>query len=141
VKRYCVDSLATVLFFTVVATLAEVFVARMSLDQVLTSRSTAIPVMLLTGRPYGLWRDLWFRFGAAERRSGAARLALDVGAFLTFQVPVYAGILWISGASGAQMAAALGSATVMMALVGRPFGVFLEFCRGLARVAPRASRS
>lgn len=99
----------------------------------LAARLTAIPVMLATGRPYGLWRDAAF---AALRPSGTVgRTAVDVGAFVTFQVPVYAAILWLAGAEGGQMAAALGGATVGMILLSRPFGLWLDWMRRVCGVA------
>lgn len=97
--------------------------------QVAAARLTAIPVMLLTGRPYGMWRDAAF---AALRPSRAAgRTLTDVAAFVTFQVPVYAAILWLAGAEGGQMAAALSSAVVAMVLLSRPFGLWLDWMRRL----------
>lgn len=135
-KRYCVDSLAMVVFFTLIATVSEVFVARMSMEQVLMSRGAAIPAMLITARPYGIWRDAWFRRGAAHRRGVLARTVLDIGAFLTFQVPVYAAILLLTGVSGEQILVALSGAVVLMVLTSRPFGMFLDLCRTLARTQP-----
>lgn len=112
-----------------VAGSTELLIARMSWEQVLASRVTAVPVMLATGRPYGLWRDLVLARLAPRGRIGLA--AADVAAFVTFQVPVYAAILWLAGATGAQMAAALPSATVFMLLLSRPYGLWLDGVRRL----------
>ena len=100
-----------------------------------TARLAAVPVMLLTGWPYGMWRDaVLHRLGAA-RRGRVERSAIDVAAFTTFQVPVCAAILALAGASTAQVAAALSSATVFMLLLSRPFGLFLDAARRLAGTA------
>ena len=106
-----VDSLAALVFFTVVATASERLIAGMGWGQV-----------------------------AAARRGRLGRSAIDVAAFMTFQVPVYAAILALAGASAAQAAAALSSATVLMLVLSRPFGVFLDACRRLAGMAPPLSR-
>ena len=58
-KSYFIDTAATVTFFTVVAALSELLIAGMDPKQVLIARLIMIPVMMVTARPYGLWRD-WF---------------------------------------------------------------------------------
>ena len=131
-----VDSVAAVIFFTVVAGASEAFVARLSWEQVATSRATAVPVMLATGRPYGMWRDAAFRL--ARARGAVSRAGVDVVAFVGFQVPVYAAILWLAGASGAQMAAALSSATAFMLLLSRPYGLWLDGMRRVFGAEPGA---
>ena len=135
-RRLVVDSAAALSFFTVVAGATEFLIARMTLEQVLVSRGTAVPVMLATGRPYGMWRDVVLRRLAPRGR--AARAGVDVAAFVTFQVPVYAAILRLAGAEGPQMAAALSSAAVAMVLLSRPYGLWLDWLRRLFRAAPGA---
>ena len=130
------DSLAALVFFTAAATLSERFVAGMDWGQVAVSRAVAAPVMLLTGRPYGMWRDAVLRRLGAARRAAAGRAAVDVAAFTTFQVPVYAGILALAGASPAQALAVLSSAAMLMLALSRPYGLFLDAARRLAGTAP-----
>ncbi len=133
-RAFLVDTLATVAFFTLIAGLSELLIAGMSPAQVLATRALTVPVMVLTGRPYGRWRDALF---VRARPAGpVGRAALDVAAFVSFQVPVYAATLALAGATPAQMAAALGSATVLMLLLARPFGLFLDAARRLAGTAP-----
>ena len=97
-------------------------------------RLTAIPAMLLTGRPYGLWRDMIFRRTGALDFGPIARTQTDTLAFLTFQVPVYAAILLFAGASPLQILAAISSALILMILLGRPYGIYLDACRRLAGI-------
>lgn len=125
------DSLTALVFFTVVATLSERYVAGMSWEQVAATRVGMVPVMLLTGRPYGLWRDLVFR-----RLAGRAGLLVDTAAFVSFQLPVYAVILALAGAELVQMVAALASATVGMLALSRPYGLVLDAARRVAGTAP-----
>lgn len=54
-----IDTLTTVVFFTVLAALTELYIAGMEPFAVLKTRLIMIPMMVLTGRPYGAWRD-WF---------------------------------------------------------------------------------
>lgn len=116
---------------------SELLIARMSPGQTLISRAMAVPVMLATGRPYGMWRD--FVFSRTMPRGRITRTATDMGAFVTFQVPVYAAILWLAGAGGAQMATALGSATVLMVVLSRPYGLWLDWMRRVFGAAPGAA--
>ncbi len=132
-----VDTLATVTFFTIVAAATEFFVAGLSAQQVLVSRVTTIPVLFATGRAYGLWRDGLVARLDARRRGAVAMLGTDTLAFLSFQVPVYAAILVLAGATGAQMTRALVAATLAMLLLSRPFGMFLDWLRGYAGAASR----
>ncbi|WP_112323496.1 L-alanine exporter AlaE [Oceanibium sediminis] len=134
-KAFFIDTVASVVFFTVVAGLTEFFIAGMAPDEVLTARLITIPVMILTGRPYGLWRDVIFtRFSPRSRPMTALT---DICAFLTFQVPVYATTLLIAGASFAEIQIAISAAIVFMILLSRPFGLFLELARKWA--APAAT--
>ena len=74
--------------------------------QVLASHLTTVPLVILTARPYGIWRDLLFRLGGAKARM--RRLLLDTIAFLSFQMPVYVAILALAGATPDQIARAVG---------------------------------
>ena len=60
-KSYFIDTAATITFFTVVAALSELLIAGMGPTQVLIARLIMIPVMMVTARPYGLWRDWFFQ--------------------------------------------------------------------------------
>ena len=115
------------MFFTIVAGLTELFIADMEPTQVLVARLITIPVMVLTGRPYGMWRDWMFvRFAPRGR---VMNTVVDILAFLTFQVPVYVTTLMISGASMGQIQVAVSAAIVFMVLLSRPFGLFLDALR------------
>lgn len=118
----------------------ELFIAGMTLAQSAQARATAVPVMLLTARPYGLFRDWVFEMSGAAAKGGEGRRALaDIAAFVGFQVPVYATILALAGASLQQMVTACGTAAVILAVAGRPYGLLLEFCRwlfGVTRAEP-----
>ena len=136
-RRIIVDSVAAVAFFTLLAGLVEYFVAGLSLDQVLLTRIAALPAILFTGRLYGIWRDFIFDRTGAEHRGPTLRLAADTAAFISFQLPVYGLILILAGASWGQIAAAIGTASVAMILISRPYGLFLDFCRRMAGVTAR----
>jgi hypothetical protein len=128
-RNFIADTLALVLFFTVASGLNERFIAGMSWHEVLVSRLIGAPLMVLTARPYGLWRD-WVlaRIGPSTRRG---TLLADGFALLVFQVPIYAAIIAAAGADVlAIIKGVLGFAALML-LLGRPYGLWLDFIRGL----------
>ena len=55
----------------------------------------------------------------------------DSVALLSFQVPLYAAIIASSGASAGGLVRGTLGAAVMMLLLGRPYGVFLNWIRRL----------
>ena len=128
-----VDTLSTILFFTILAALTELYVAGMEPTDVLKTRLIMVPLMILTGRPYGVWRD-WFFAGTKPTVSWSKSL-IDGLAFLTFQLPIYGLTLWIAGADFDEIGTLLGSTAVLMLIVSRPFGLFLQAIRKLADVS------
>ena len=129
VINFIADTLALVIFFTIVSGLNERFVAGMAWSEVLVSRSIGAVLMVLTARPYGLWRD-WV-FSKLSPTSRLTEFLTDCVALLYFQVPIYVAILAVGGAEGLSiLKGALGFA-VLMFVVGRPYGMFLDFVRRL----------
>ena len=129
-KNYLIDTIGTVLFFTLIAALSELLIAGMEPKQVLTARLIMIPVMMITARPYGLWRD-WF-FANMRPQQWITNVASDIVAFVTFQVPVYVATLAFAGATIPEIGAAVSAAIVFMILLSRPFGLYLEALRNWA---------
>ncbi len=126
-RTFIVDTVGTIVFFTIIAALTELFVAGMEPHQVLTARLIMIPIMVLTGRPYTLWRD-WV-FARCAPQGPVMNTIADVTSFLTFQVPVYVATLFISGANFIEIQVAVGAAILFMIILSRPFGLFLELLR------------
>jgi len=131
-RLFLIDTLSTILFFTVVATFSELVIAGMEPSQVLTTRLLMIPIMVVTGRPYTGWRD-WLIEQVRPQRGWSAALT-DIAAFLSFQAPVYAATLLIAGASLTEIGAAIGLAILFMIILARPFGLFVDKVRHAFRV-------
>ncbi|NVK35616.1 MAG: L-alanine exporter AlaE [Rhodobacteraceae bacterium] len=134
-KRYFIDTTATVIFFTIIAATTELLIAGLEPRQVLMTRLMTIPAMIITGRPYGLWRD-WF-FAKTKPKRAVAKVLSDVLAFISFQVPVYVATLLIAGATASEIGAAVSASIVFMVLLSRPFGIYLEIVRKWAGTAVR----
>ena len=127
-RAFIADTVALILFFTTTGLLNERFVAGMSWDQVFHARTLGAALMVPVGRPYGVWRDWLLRRARPTRMS---QLLWDSLALVSFQVPIYAAIIAVSGASGLRLLIGVVSATVMMFALGRPYGAFLNLVRAL----------
>ena len=127
-----IDTLTTVVFFTVLAGMTELYIAGMEPFEVLKTRLIMVPMMVLTGRPYGAWRD-WF-FATTKPTVSWSKSLIDGAAFLTFQLPVYGLTLWMAGAAKDEILTLLATTAVLMLIVSRPFGLVLETARKLAGV-------
>jgi len=138
-KAFAIDTLTTVVFFTIVAGLTELLIAGMEPHQVLIARAITVPVMVITGRPYGIWRDMVFRVLRPKARLTV--IFADIAAFLIFQVPVYVATLRIAGASWPEVQTAVGAAILFMIALSRPFGMVLDRVRLWAGTAARIEAS
>lgn len=137
-RPFLADTLALLSFFTVTGVLNERFLAGMDWSEVLTARLVGAPLMVLTARPYGLWRDwLLGRFAAP---TGFGRIAWDSLALMLFQVPLYALVIWAGGAEGGEvLRGCLGAAGIML-LSGRPYGLWLDLVRSWFGLGPGRTR-
>ncbi|MEZ0470671.1 L-alanine exporter AlaE [Luteimonas salinilitoris] len=132
-RAFVADTTALILFFTVAGALNERFVSGMSWDEVLHARLLGAALMIPVGRPYGMWRDWLMRHARPTRVS---RILWDSLALVTFQVPIYAAIIAISGASGRGLVLGILGATCIMLVSGRPYGAFLNWIRRLYGLPP-----
>lgn len=135
-RAFLVDTAAMLIFFTAVAMFTEIVIAGLTLQQSLAARAATVPVVLATGRAYGIWRDLLFaKVGSLVHRRGG-KLIADTAAFVTFNVPVYIAVLVLVGARPNQMVLAVGSAIIGMIVTSRPYGIFLDAFRRAFGTAP-----
>ena len=132
-RAFIADTTALILFFTTTGVINERFIAGMTWEQVLHARLLGAALMVPVGRPYGIWRDRLMQHARPDRLS---QLLWDSLALVSFQVPLYAAIIAISGASGQGLFLGVLGATVMMAALGRPYGAYLNWIRGLFGLAP-----
>ncbi len=136
-RAFIADTTALLLFFTTTGVINERFIAGMTWDQVFHARLLGAVLMIPVGRPYGVWRDLLMRRARSSRLS---RLLWDSLALVSFQVPIYAAIIAVSGASGWGLVHGVVGATVIMLVLGRPYGAFLNWVRSLVGLAPGGDR-
>lgn len=134
VRSAVADTFAMVIFCFITGMVIEVFVSGMSFQQSLASRTLAIPVNIAIAWPYGVFRDMVIRQGARLSGSGWMKGVSDMAAYVLFQSPVYACILWVVGADMDQIATAVASNAFVSGPLGLVYGQFLEKCRRLFRV-------
>ncbi len=79
----------------------EIFIAKLTFIQSVKARIAAVPVNLITGRPYGWFRDRLFLFFGINRSSPWKMMLGDTLAFVLFQVPLYVIVLLAAGATRA----------------------------------------
>ena len=126
------DTLAMILFSLVLGMFVEVVISGLTVVQSLTARAASIPVNLLTGRPYGWFRDRLFGLTGLDKARFFQAALGDTAAFALFQMPCYVVVLLLAGATWSQIGSSVVSFTILVAFSGRIYGVFLDFCRGLA---------
>jgi len=136
-RSFIADTLALIVFFTFTGILNERFVAGMEWDQVLQARLLGAVLMVPVARPYGLWRD-WIMRRADETR--LSQILWDSTALVSFQVPIYAAIIAFSGATGGGLVRGTIGAAIMMLVLGRPYGAFLNWMRSLFGLPPGGER-
>ncbi|MEQ9860867.1 L-alanine exporter AlaE [Pectobacterium cacticida] len=130
------DTVALVVYCFITGMAIEIMLSGMSVEQSLSSRLLSIPVNIAIAWPYGLYRDRVLKL--ASRYAGQhflVRSVADLFAYVSFQSPVYAIILWVIGANSAQILTAVTSNLVVSMVMGVAYGYFLEYCRRLFRVA------
>lgn len=134
---FLADTVALILFFTTTGIINERLIAGMTWEQVFHARLLGAVLMVPVARPYGVWRD-W-----VMRRAGESRMSTlfwDSVALVSFQVPIYALIIAFSGASGSGLLRGTLGAALMMLLLGRPYGAFLNWVRKLFGLPPGGSK-
>lgn len=124
-----------IIFSTLIGAFVEIFLTGLEPLQSLRIRLAAIPLMLITGRPYGIYRDWLFRRFHPARTQGVRSILIDSLANSTFQVPLYLGLLAWGRADPGQMLVASASIIVIASVSGRPYGMFLNYCRRLLGVS------
>lgn len=132
-RSFLADTTALILFFTLTGALNERYITGMSWAEVGQARLLGAALMVPVARPYGLWRDLVMRRASASPWS---RIFWDSVALVSFQVPIYAAIIAVSGASGRNLLFGVLGATAIMLASGRPYGAFLNWVRARFGLPP-----
>ena len=94
-KIAIVDTLGNITYSLIVGSALD-YSAGLRLKGIIGSRATATAINSVTGGPYGWWREKMFKWTNTKSNSNKVRKYLvDLLAFNTFQIPVYATALSI----------------------------------------------
>lgn len=128
-KRDAFADIFAMITFGIVVGMSVELMAGLTFTQSLKSRLISIPVNTIIARPYGIYRD-WLMAKSTFLGQGFLQASLtDVFAFVSFQIPVYSTILFLTGASTEQVvSASIGQISVML-IMGRPYGLWMQRCR------------
>ncbi|EKO3562974.1 L-alanine exporter AlaE [Vibrio fluvialis] len=129
IRHAAADTFAMVVFCFVAGMIIEIFISSMTFEQSLASRTLSIPVNIAIAWPYGVFRDFVLRQGRKFSAGSMMKNISDLVAYVLFQSPVYAAILYTVGASSEQIVTAVASNALVSCGMGVLYGYFLDMCR------------
>ncbi|MBL4293873.1 L-alanine exporter AlaE [Vibrio fluvialis] len=129
IRHAAADTFAMVVFCFVAGMIIEIFISGMTFEQSLASRTLSIPVNIAIAWPYGVFRDFVLRQGRKFYAGSMMKNISDLVAYVLFQSPVYAAILYTVGASSEQIVTAVASNALVSCGMGVLYGYFLDMCR------------
>ncbi|MCG9682721.1 L-alanine exporter AlaE [Vibrio sp. Isolate23] len=129
IRNAAADTFAMVVFCFVSGMIVEIFISGLTFEQSLASRTLSIPVNIAIAWPYGMFRDFMLRQGERVSSTSMMKNMSDLIAYVLFQSPVYAAILFAVGASSDQILTAVTSNAVISCGMGVLYGYFLDMCR------------
>lgn len=89
-KVAVVDTAGNITYSLIAGSILD-YCAGLNLSGIVASRASATAINSVTGGPYGYWREKVFKTTRTNEKSGKIRKTLvDLLAFNTFQVPIYA---------------------------------------------------
>lgn len=129
IRHAAADTFAMVVFCFAAGMIIEIFISGMTFEQSLASRTLSIPVNIAIAWPYGVFRDFVLRQGKKLAAGTIMKNVSDLLAYVLFQSPVYAAILYTVGASSEQIMTAVASNALVSCGMGVLYGYFLDMCR------------
>ncbi len=136
IYRYAVDTGSSLIFYTLANGANELLIAGEDWKTCLKVRAVGSLVNISTAWLYGAYRDaVYNRFGIRED-STFRKIAADTFTSATFGTPVYAGLQIGMGVPGDQVLKACSSFFVYSPFIGRFYGIFQDWFRGLFGLEP-----
>ncbi len=127
--KFCLETFTMNTFSYVVTAPIELIIAGMDFSEHIKIRAAAAVTNVLVGRPYGIWRDYIFgKFNITKKSRFAKKYIGDTLAFGAF-LPVGWLNMVIGGAELDEMIRYSVTIMGIIGLLGRPYGVYLDFMR------------
>jgi len=137
-RKFVADTLAMIIFSTVVGMIIEIGIAGLTIKQSFNARMIAILVNLLTGRLQGIFYDWIFKKLKVRKEKILQKYIGEVIAFGFFQIPfVNASILFLVGANFSQISRSGMTLIIISIFISKPYGFLLNFCRKLFKTSKK----
>lgn len=134
-KKYLVDTSASMAFFMPISASVEHYAAHIDGDHTAKTRGASFVAQLLFGRPYGMFRDWWKQYwNVTESSHWFRKHAVDSSARVLYGVVVYPLVLGAAEVPFDQAKRAYGIGLCVSIFAGVPYGSFLEWWRRRWRV-------
>lgn len=123
-KNYLVDTSAKV--GTYVLPMAAMEASQgLEVDQIIQSRTSVALIDAIAARIYGKSLNYTRQKLNPEKRGGIRGYIVDTSTMMAVYAPIYAGILYSTGAENKQIASATGILCIILALTARPFSKYI----------------
>ncbi len=136
-KVALVDTVGNISYSLIAGTILD-SCAGLNFAGIVASRASATAINSVTGGPYGWWREKAFKLTKTSEESGKIRKSLvDLLAFNTFQVPIYATAVAIGSLISegkVDMEKVQNGATYLATIspfIGPTLGWYMDGCRKL----------
>ena len=140
VRRWCADTLAMIILSTLVGLMIEIGVAHYTVAESVRIRLGAMLPNVLTAWLNGRLVDgirSWYR--VTPQKHGRQALA-DLISFTIFQIPLYIIIQVLATwptPDLLKIVSSCGTVLIASLFIGAPYGILLNLCRAMFRVADR----
>ncbi|PKH07478.1 L-alanine exporter AlaE [Moritella sp. Urea-trap-13] len=135
-RLWLADTLALMSFTIITGMFIEIAIVGMTVQQSIQSRILCQPINILTGRMYGIYRDNIIVQTDKKIPGKGAKIIGDILAYITFQLPLYIGILWVIGMDISSIVKAAFTQTAALLVLGAPYGYWLTKVRAFIIPAP-----
>jgi len=123
-----------IVFSTLFGSAIELGLSHLTIAQTFHTRLAAIPVLLVMVKPYAWLRKLGMEHWQVGEEDWIKKAVVDIAVSVIMRVIPYAVVLAHAGADQKQIATACTTVAILSAVIGRPYGVFLEFIRKTFKV-------
>ncbi|MCL6270824.1 L-alanine exporter AlaE [Sansalvadorimonas sp. 2012CJ34-2] len=130
-RSWIADTVALISFTVVTGMFIEIAIVGMTLRQSIISRLMCQPLNISLGRVYGLYRDKIINKICGEKRTFLKETLGDILSYLSFQLPLYIGILIAVGMDMQGIIKASVTQTLALVILGAPYGRWLGFVRSM----------
>jgi hypothetical protein len=140
-RLFFADLFARIIFSFATGMVIEIRFAGMTVWMSIKSRCTNLPVVMIFARPYGIYRDWAAGIVGVKKEQIIPYGLINTVTYATFYVPQYALVLWLYGATWAQIKTASILVAVSSPLLGWVYGIWLDFVRArIFGVKPQAKK-